>query len=67
MSAPDDGSGGGEVYFEFTAIGRTVKVSAIDAATGVEVSVIGPANAARADLQRLALQKLKARLAGDGR
>jgi precorrin-6B methylase 2 len=62
MSAPDDGSGSGEVFFEFTAIGRTVKVTAIDAATGVEVSVVAPANAARADLQRLALQKLKVRL-----
>jgi hypothetical protein len=51
-----------EVYFEFTAIGRSVKVSAIDAATGLEVSVIGPASASQADLERLALQKLNARL-----
>jgi len=54
--------GGREVYFEFTAIGRTVKVSAIDSATGLEVSVVGPASASQADLQRLALQKLKAQL-----
>jgi hypothetical protein len=53
-----------EVYFEFTAIGRSVKVAAIDAATGVEVSVVGPASATPAQLQQLALQKLKARLAG---
>lgn len=52
-----------EVYFEFTAIGTTVKVSAIDGATGTEVSIMGPANAMQADLERLALQKLKARLA----
>jgi hypothetical protein len=52
-----------EVYFEFTAVGSVVKVAAIDAATGLEVAVMGPANAARADLERLALQKLKARLA----
>jgi len=51
-----------DVYFEFTAIGRTVKVSAIDSATGLEVSVIGPASASQADLQHLALQKLKAQL-----
>ena len=51
-----------EVYFEFTAIGRNVKVSAIHAATGTEVSVVAPASASQADLQRLALQKLKARL-----
>jgi len=52
-----------EVYFEFTAIGGSVKVVAIDAATGIEVSVIGPASAAQADLERLALAKLKASLA----
>jgi Domain of unknown function (DUF6898) len=39
-----------------------VKVSAIDAATGLEVSVMGPASASQADLKRLALQKLNARL-----
>ena len=52
-----------EVYFEFVSIGTSVKVVAIDAATGTEVSVIGPVGAAQADLQRLALGKLKARLA----
>ena len=51
-----------EVYFEFIAIGAVVKVMAIDAATGTEVSVMGPANAARSDLEQLALAKLKARL-----
>ena len=52
-----------DVYFEFAAIGGTVKVTAIDAATGTEVSIMGPTSAAQADLERLALQKLKARLA----
>jgi len=51
-----------EVYFEFTRLGGTVKVIAIDAATGIEVTVMGPANAAQSDLQRLALGKLKLRL-----
>jgi hypothetical protein len=51
-----------EVYFEFVSIGTSVKVVAIDAATGTEVSVIGPVSAAQADLQRLALGKLKVRL-----
>jgi hypothetical protein len=54
--------GGREVYFEFTAIGNVVKVTAIDSATGTEVSAMGPASAAQADLQQLALRKLKARL-----
>ena len=52
-----------EVYFEFTQIGSSVKVTAIDAASGVEVTAIGPATAAPAHLQQLALAKLKARLA----
>ena len=56
-----------EVYFEFTRIGPSVKVAAIDATTGVEVTVIGPATAAPADLQQLALAKLRARLAKEGR
>jgi hypothetical protein len=51
-----------EVYFEFTAIGKVVKVTAIDSLTGIEVSAMGPSSAAQADLQQLALQKLKARL-----
>ena len=52
-----------EVYFEFTAIGGAVKVAAIDALTGVEVTIMGPASAAQPDLEKLALAKLKARLA----
>jgi translation initiation factor 1 (eIF-1/SUI1) len=54
---------GREVYFEFTAVGGSVKVAAIDALTGIEVTVIGPASAAQADLKKLALAKLKTRLA----
>ena len=54
--------GQGEVYFEFTRVGASVKVAAIDGATGIEVAVVGPA-AAPNDLERLALAKLKARLA----
>lgn len=52
-----------QVYFEFTPVGAVVKVAAIHAATGIEVVVMGPVKAKQADLQRLALQKLKARLA----
>ena len=51
-----------EVYFEFTAIGNAVKVTAIDSRTGIEVSTMGPASAAQADLQQLVLQKLRLRL-----
>jgi hypothetical protein len=57
-----DRQDGREVLFEFTQIGAAVRVAAIDAASGVEVTVMGPASATRGDLQRLALGKLKARL-----
>ena len=51
-----------EVLFEFTPVGTVTKVAAIDAATGIEVSVMGPSHASRADLQKLALAKLRKRL-----
>ncbi len=51
-----------EVLFEFTVVGAVMKVAAIDAATGVEVTVMGPVHASRADLQKLALGKLRRRL-----
>jgi hypothetical protein len=60
--AKRDLSNSDDVYFEFVAIGHSVKVTAIHAVSGVEVSVLGPASAARSDLERLALQKLVARL-----
>ena len=52
-----------EVYFEITAIGATAKVVAIDGASGIEVMVVGPAHAAESELKRLAVAKLRARLA----
>jgi hypothetical protein len=52
-----------EVFFEFTRLGGSVKVAAIDGDTGIEVSIVGPASAAPSDLERLAVAKLKARLA----
>jgi len=52
-----------EVLFEIRVIGSSARVSAIDAASGIEVTVVAPAGAARGDLERLALAKLRARLA----
>ena len=52
-----------EIYFEHITIGNAVKVTAIDSATALEVSIVGPSSASQADLERLALQKLKLRLA----
>jgi len=53
---------GQEVFFEMTRVGGAVRVSAIDGATGIEVTVMAPASASQSDLQQLALAKLKARL-----
>ena len=53
-----------ETLLEFIVLGDFAKVSAIDAETGIEVSVIGPATAARHDLERLAVGKLQRRLMG---
>jgi hypothetical protein len=43
--------------------GRSVKVVAIDSLTAIEVSIVGPASAAKADLERVALRKLLVRIA----
>ncbi|RDV01358.1 DUF6898 family protein [Undibacter mobilis] len=56
-----------EVYFEITVIGASAKVAAVDAATAIEVAVVGPASGSLADLKRLALGKLKARIARERR
>ena len=53
------------VYFEIRQVGGLVQCAAIDGATGVEVSVFGPAGVARADIERLALAKLRRRLGRD--
>ena len=47
-----------EIYIELVRVGDSVKLTAIDAETGVEAVVIGPAHAARADLEKLAVGKL---------
>lgn len=50
---------GGGIIFEFVVRGSYVKVSAIDARSGREVSIVGPAKASRRDLERTAANKLK--------
>jgi hypothetical protein len=64
-SVEETGAGLGEVFFEFFSLGPNMKVTAIHGATGIEVVVIGPVNAHRPDLQRLALNKLRRRLAAE--
>jgi uncharacterized protein DUF6898 len=47
-----------EVLFEFVRVGNAVKVSAIDSATGMEVSIVGDPTVGEAALKRLAARKL---------
>lgn len=47
-----------EVIFEFLRIGGAVKVTAIDAATGIEATIVGDPAVGDAALKRLARQKL---------
>ena len=46
------------IYIEFIAQGNVVKATAIDAATGVEASIVGPARASQAMLAEAARRKL---------
>ncbi len=48
-----------DILIEIVRVGDSVKLTAIDAETGVEAVVIGPAHAARADLEKLAVNKLQ--------
>lgn len=47
-----------EIIFEFHQIGKAVKVSAIDVATGVEVAIVGDPGAGEETLKRTAMRKL---------
>ena len=46
---------GREVLIEIVTLGTFAKVTAIDSATGTEVSLTGPANASRASLEAAAV------------
>jgi hypothetical protein len=47
-----------EYLIEYVRIGNQVKVTACDPDTGLEVSIIGPANATKHELSELAIRKL---------
>jgi len=63
MQPPAAPSQTGEVYLEFQNVGNAVRVAAVDAATGTEVVIMGPATASQDELQRVAVQKLRTQLA----
>ena len=47
------------ILIEIATFGSSLKVTAVDEASGVEVSFIAPVNASRADIGRLAKAKLR--------
>ncbi len=51
-----------EIYIEYKQVGQAMKVTAIDAETGLEVVIMGPASAAQTHLQKIAVQKLEMQL-----
>jgi len=53
----------GEVLFEFVQMGQVMRVAAIDEVTGTEVFVITPVSATRLQMERVALAKLRRKLA----
>ena len=55
-----------EILIEIVVIGASAKVSAIDSASGTEVSIVGPASAPRTVLEAQAMNKLDAVLKRKG-
>lgn len=55
---PADYRASGHIYFEFVRMGAVVKATAIDAASGREASIVGPASTSREALAHAAAQKL---------
>jgi len=51
-------SGKGEIFLEIVIQGAFAKATVIDSATGLEASIVGPANASRAALGDAARRKL---------
>lgn len=52
-----------EYLVEFHHVGNAVKVSAVDPATNIEVSIVGDPAASQDELTRIAVQKLEYMLA----
>jgi hypothetical protein len=55
-----------ETLFEFHQIGAFTKATAIDAETGLEVSIVGPSSSSELVLRNNALRKLAAALKRHG-
>ena len=48
-----------EIFVEFVQLGNSIKATAIDPDTGLEASIVGPANAPRSTLAEAARRKLE--------
>jgi hypothetical protein len=55
-----------EIILEITRVGDVQRIAAVDVATGVEVVVQAPANAALADVRALVMRKLERALGETG-
>ena len=53
----------GEIYLEIIAVDKALRVTAVDASTGIEVVFTAPKNTARARIDALASAKLHRRIA----
>jgi hypothetical protein len=65
VSRSVDPLAGREIILEWREYGDVLRVTAIDAETGHEAAAAGPRTAARADLERLALNMLTRKLFGE--
>lgn len=54
----DQARSGQDILIEFIVHGNAVKVTAVDACTGIEASIVAPASAPRAILEVNAARKL---------
>ncbi|MEW5703134.1 MAG: hypothetical protein AB1781_00885 [Pseudomonadota bacterium] len=55
----DPGSGDREVLIEIQRVGNSVRVTAMDTATLVEVTIVGSPRETEARLKQMAVQKLR--------
>ncbi len=66
-AGPRRPEGPGEIIFEFVRAGAYMRCTAVDPATGVEATAVGPASNHLEPLKRLAIGKLKRALETRGR
>lgn len=48
-----------QVFLEYTPVGRSLKVVAIDPDTGLEATIIAPTGTPRREMDRIAVRKLE--------